>query len=329
MLYNNIMENEIVQPIRQYVIHIRSKDAHREGDLNSHLFIDLAEQIKINPIHEEIHEIILSGEIPYSFYNVSSNAKNNEIVYDIDQSFIFPSKNYDINELINVITNDTNFPFNATYDKYTMKITLTNTSNSTQTIRWSLSSAAKICGFSTDIDNNSIVNAGGTTISNNVVDLATIHSLFVKSNASSNMVFSTRSGFSQTIQKVSVDVNSGNIIYLNQNDSRQHTILHNSIDALELRITDQNDNLVNFNNINYELSIGFLIYPINKENRPKQIGITARGINNVTQNNRPFTPSNIVRTNNNINVIDNEETDLEHKGKRLIIDNILERMGKT
>tara|TARA_R100001015_G_C4635060_1_gene203318 strand:+ start:4842 stop:5819 length:978 start_codon:yes stop_codon:yes gene_type:complete len=325
------MDNQIVQPLRQYVVHIRSKDAEREGLLNSHLFIDLKEPITLDPNTEEIHQLILSGEIPYSFYNVSADVKNNEIVYDTDQLFTFPSKNYDIYELIDVITNDAGFPFSATYDRYTMKITLTNTSGSTQTIRWGLSSAAKVCGFSTDVDNDSVVVAGGTTISNNVVDLASIHSLFIKSNASSNMVFSTRAGFSQTIQKVSVDVNSGNIIYLNQNDSRQNTILHSNIDALDLRITDQNDNLVNFNNINYEISIGFLVYPINKTITQKEIAIQrTRGLTaGADARNRPFTPMNIIRTDEDIDNVENIESDMEHQNKRKIIDAVLERMGKT
>lgn len=325
------MDNQIVQPLRQYVVHIRSKDAEREGILNSHLFIDLAEPININPITEEIHQIILSGEIPYSFYNISADALNNTIVYETNNTFTLPSKNYDIYELIDVITNDANFPFSATYDKYTMKITLTNTSNATKTINWNSSTANKVLGWSVNAGDD-VVNAGNTTISPNVIDLATIHSLFIKSNASSNMVFSTRAGFSQTIQKVSVDVNSGNIIYLNQNDSRQHTILHNNINALDLRITDQNNNLINFNDINYEISIGFLVYPINQTiNQRREINTKrTRGISvSAEARNRPYTPSNIIRTNDDINVVDNEETDLEHQNKRRIIDAVLERMGKT
>lgn len=321
------MDQIVQQPLRQYVVHIRSKDADREGSLNSHLFIDLAEPIRINPNTEQVHQIILSGEIPYSFYNVSADVKNNEIYYDVDQLFIFPSKNYDVNELVSTINDDANFPFNATYNKFTMKITLTNTSASTQTIRWGLSSAAKVCGFATDIDNNSIVLSGASVTSNNVVDLATVHSLFIKSSASSNMVFSTRSGFSTTIQKVSVDVNSGNIIYLNQNDSRQHTVLHNNIDALDLRITDQNDNLINFNGINYELSIGFMVYPLNNS-IIQQRQITPRGITTaVDTRNRPYTPNTIVRQSNSTPIV-NEDTEIEHKGKRLIIDEVLSRMGK-
>jgi len=325
------MDNQIIQPLRQYVLHIRSKDAEREGKSNSHLFIDLAEPINLNPNTEEIHQIILSAEIPYSWYLVSADAKNNTIVYNTNQTYTLPSKNYDVNELIKVLTNDGSFPFNATYDKYTMKITLTNSSGSSVTINWASSTASKVLGWDSDAGDD-VVLSGATTTSVNVVDLATIHSLFIKSNVSSNMVFSTRAGFSQTIQKVSVDVNSGYIIYLNQNDSRQHTILHSSIDALDLRITDQNNNLVNFNNINYEVTIGFFVYPKDKSGyNQKQITPSrTRGIGGTPEiKNRPFTPSNIIRTNQDIDVVENEETDLEHKNKRKIIDAVLERMGKT
>ena len=60
------MDN-ILQPLRQFILHIRSKDADREGLLNSHLFVDLAEPITINALTEEIHQIILSAELPYSY----------------------------------------------------------------------------------------------------------------------------------------------------------------------------------------------------------------------------------------------------------------------
>jgi hypothetical protein len=321
-------DNQILQPIRQYVVHIRSKDAEREGDLNSHLFIDLAEPIPVNPLTEEIHQIVLSGEIPYSFYNISPDVKNNEIIYNSGTIYTLPTKNYDIDELVRVLTNDSTFPLTAIYDKYTMKITFTNNSGNPITLNWNLSNSSKVFGF--DGAGDLLINNTGTLSSVDVIDLATIHSLFIKSSASSTMVFSTRKGFSQTIQKVSIDVNSGNIIYLNQNDSRTPTILHSNIDFLDLRITDQNNNLVNFNNINYELTIGFLVYPINTEqSRNRNIPIRRALSGNTGNRNRPFTPSNIIRTDEDIEIVDDEiETDKEHQEKRKIIDTVLERMGK-
>ena len=322
-------ENQILQPIRQYVVHIRSKDAEREGDLNSHLFVDLAEPIPVNPNTEEIHQIVLSGEIPYSFYNISPDVKNNEIVYNGGTIYTLPTKNYDINELVRVLTDDSTFPLTATYDVYTMKITFTNNSGSAININWNSSNSSKVMGY--DGAGDIIINNTSSNSSVDVIDLATVHSLFIKSNASSSMVFSTRKGFSQTIQKVSIDVNSGEIIYLNQNDSRTPTILHSNIDFLDLRITDQNNNLVNFNNINYELTIGFLVYPINTENLKERTIPVRRALSGNTGNNRnrPFTPQNIIRTNEDIEEVDdNIETNKEHQEKRRIIDTVLERMGK-
>ncbi len=318
------MDN-ILQPLRQYVVHIRSKDAEREGLLNSHLFINLQEPININPKTEQIHQIVLSGEIPNSMYNISSDIKNDTIIYNTNSTFTLTNKNYDIHELIRVITDDTNFPFSAVYDKFTMKITLTNTSGSTQVINWSSSNINKVLGWKSDSIDETIL-SGQTTTSPNIIDLASIHSLFIKSNASSNMVFSTRKGFSQTIQKVSIDVNTGMIIYLNQNDSRQHTVLNSNIDVMDLRITDQNDNLVNFNDINYELTIGFFIYPINNSVNRRNIDI--KTIQTPRNQLSPFTPTIQVRE--NIDNIDNEnvETDIEHQEKRKIIDAVLEKMGK-
>ncbi len=326
-----------MQPLRQFVLHIRSKDAEREGDLNSHIFVDLLEPITIDAATEEIHQIVLSGEIPYSFYNISPSVQNDTITYNTSSTLVLQPKNYDIGELVRVLTADVNFPFSATYDKYTMKITLTNTSVSPVTINWGSSNSFKILGWTPDTGDQTVA-AGASVSSPNVVDLASIHSLFIKANSASSMVFSTRAGFSQTIQKVSVDVNSGSIIYLNSNDSRQHTVVNSNIEALDLKITDQNGNLIDMNDINYELSIGFFVYPINKT-RPAQQEVTGTAIRVGTQqrrmlasqaqnNMRPFTPANLVRTQEDVNVVDNEETALEHTGKRLIIDNIIERMQR-
>ena len=335
------MDN-ILNPLRQYVLHVRSKDVEREGLLNSHIFVDMAEPINIDARNEEIHQIILSAELPYSFYNISGDIKNNEIKYSdsgVDYTFTLPTQDYDINELVRVITDSVTFPFTATYNKFTMKITLTSTSANTVTLKWTQSNSFKVLGFSNAIDVDVV--SAGTTISDNIIDLATIHSLMIKSNTASNMVFSTRAGFSQTVQKVSVDVNSGAIIYLNQNDSRQHTVINSNVDMLDLRITDQNDNLVNFNNINYEITVGFFIYPLNRVSVPREIQGRGRRVLQpppttalvppVQQNPlRPFTPQNIIREDiNTVNDIDNHETDIEHKGKRLIIDEVIDRISKN
>ena len=339
------MEN-ILQPLKQYVLHIRSKDVDREGDLNSHLFIDLAEKIELNPLTQELHQQVLSAEIPYSFYNISSDLKNNTIVYTISgvkSTFTFTNKDYTIDEFVRVMTDDLTFPFTATYDTFTMKISLQNTSVNTVTLNWTESLAFKAAGFKNVSDTDVV--SGGITISDNIIDMATVHSIMIKSSSASAMVFSTRAGFSQTIQKVSVDRNSGDIIYLNQNDSRQTTVLNSGVDQLDIRLTDQNDNLINFNGINYEITFGFFIYPIRKNNVPTtQLGSNRRTLPlpipqpqqaiappTVNQTRMtPFTPSNVIRDINTVDTDiedhDNHYTDTEHHGNRLIIDEMIKKM---
>lgn len=328
------MDN-ILKPIRQFVLHIRSKDVERFGDLNSHLFIDLTEPILVDSKTEEIHQVVLSGEIPNSFYNVSSDLKNNIIRFTANGEplpFTFPNKNYDINEIVKVL-NDGNFPFTVSYDRFTMKLTFANNTNFTNILNLSTSNANKILGFDEN-DADITLTPGQSTTSTGVVDLASVHSIFIKSNSSSNMIFSTRAGFSSTIQKISIDVNSGGIIYLNQNDSRQHTVLNNNIEFIELRLTDQNNNLINFNNINYEITMAFYIYSKNKIIRTQNLSIRQNRNQVLTTNNnqtnmRPFDSSFQIQPIPEEEEVVNTVTPIEHKGNRLIIDDIIDEIQNT
>lgn len=322
--------SDVIRPVKEYVLHIRSKDCDRTGDLNSHLFIDLTEPIIFDSKIYELHQVVLSGEIPYTFYNVSSDLNNNIIRFTANGEplpFTFPNKNYDINEVVKVL-NDGNFPFTVSYDRFTMKLTFANNTNFTNILNLSTSTANKFLGFDENASDITLT-AGQSTTSSGVVDLATVHSIFIKSNSSSNMIFSTRAGFSSTIQKISIDVNSGGIIYLNQNDSRQHTVLHSNVEFLELKLTDQNNNLLNFNNINYEITMAFYIYPINKIVRTQTLNIRNNQLlttNNNQNNMRPFDNNFQLDPIQEEEEIINTVNPIEHKANRLIIDDIIDEI---
>jgi len=323
--------SDVIRPVKEYVLHIRSKDCDRTGDLNSHLFIDLTEPIIFDSKIYELHQVVLSGEIPYTFYNVSSDLNNNIIRFTSNGEplpFTFPNKNYDINEVVKVL-NDGNFPFTVSYDRFTMKLSFANNTNFTNILNLSTSTANKFLGFDENASDITVLSNQSIT-SSGVVDLATVHSIFIKSNSSSNMIFSTRAGFSSTIQKISIDVNSGGIIYLNQNDSRQHTVLHSNVEFLELKLTDQNNNLLNFNNINYEITMAFYIYPINKIVRTQTLNIRNNQLlttNNNQNNMRTFDNNfQLDPIQEEEEIIVNDYAPIEHKANRLIIDDIIQEM---
>ena len=351
------MDTELVRPLTSNVIHIRSKDATELSDgYNSHFRVDLTNPILIEKGYEG-HIVVSSAEIPYSFYLVSADIKNNTIIYNdgTEKTYTIPSKNYDIDELISTLTDDANFPFTATFDRYTMKITLANSSGGSITINWSnaLSNAEKLLGFSRTDD---VVANGASTTSDYVVNLCSVHSIFIKSNIATGNVQSTRAGNSSTLQKVSVDVNGFNMIYLNQDDFRTTTITQTPvIDFIEFRITDQNDNLIQFNNVNFELSFIINTYKIfvDKKENENYIG-NRRGdrqqLRNANENIPLRTPNQTIKTPadrlpngdrftkinpepmsplqtdiNSTHSVENK-SEIEAKAEYTILDNLLENM---
>ena len=257
------MNVNIQNPLRTTILHIRSKDATQLTDgLNTNFRVNLSDPVFCNK-NEEVRISVMSCEIPASYYNISSALENNILKYNSTSTLTFTNQDYSINQFINFMNNDAGFSsiFTTTYDKQKNKLTITNDTGSTQTINFSTSNANREMGFSetkSDVD----ITAGGSITSDFVCNMATIHSFMIKStSAGSTNVISTRAGTSTTIQKISVDVNSNGIVYLNQQDFRQTTITQTPvIDEIVFRITDQNDNLLDLNNVNFEFSMLFEVF---------------------------------------------------------------------
>ena len=321
-----------IQPKSSTVLHIRSKDATQlTSDYNTHFDVNLTNPIIISD-SDEIHISVMSLELPYSFYNISSELNNNILIYDDTQTLTLTSQDYDIYELVLFFENNTAFKaiFTTTYDIQKNKITFTNTTGVTHKINLSLSNVNKEIGFA-EIDTDRTITAGSTLTSTFVCNLATVHSIFIKSTLSTANVLSTRAGNSTTLQKISVDVNSLGIIYMNNQDFRQVTVSQvGVIDHVTFSITDQNNNLLQLNNVNFELSILFEIFPkYNIKNN-----ITRNIISNRRNINVPTQPTSITRPQgrlivDELDIMDQThpiegKSEIKHKADRILLDGLLE-----
>lgn len=325
------MSNLLLQPINSTILHIRSKDATQlVSGFNTDFNVNLVNPININQ-NQEIHISMMSAEIPYSFYNISSDLNNNIIKYDTTETLTFTNQDYSILDVRDFFNNNTAFAniFTTTYDTQKNKLSFLNKTGATHTIDLNNSTINKVIGFDETTSQRTIT-AGSTLESDYVCNLATIHSIFVKSSMATGNVISTRIGNSTTLQKISVDVNSNGIIYLNQSDFRQISVSQsNIIDSITFRITDQNDNLLQLNNVNFELSFLFEVFPRynqNNENERRRSVITT---NKQDINSIPTQPMVIARPNGNNQDIDNThpiegKTAIEHASNRLVLDNLLQ-----
>jgi len=258
--------SNLIQPLSSTVLHIRSKDAQQLTDgYNTNFQVQLSQAIICQP-DEECHIQLMSAEIAYSFYNISDSLENNELlINDAGSSFTITIANgsYDIDELVDAINSNSDFSsrFTLAFDEITLKVTFTALKNDLN-IFWTQSNINRELGFRTDRPNDENLSTNDTVVSTGVVNLASVHSIFVKSNIGQGNVISTRAGNSTTLQKISVDTNSSGIIYMDSRDFRQRTISTAPvIDHLVIRITDQNDRLLQLNDSTFELSFLFEVFP--------------------------------------------------------------------
>ncbi len=328
------MNNNIIQPLSSVVLHIRSKDAQQlTTNYNTNFSVNLVNSIEISK-NQECHISVMSLELPYSFYNISAELKNNTLVYDTSNTLTITSQDYSIYELRDFFNNDTSFSaiFTTTYDIQKNKLSFKNITGSSHTIDLSSSLINKVIGFDEDTTDRTIT-AGNTLESDFVCNLATVHSILIKSSMGQANVLSTRAGNSTTLQKISVDVNSNGIIYMNQQDFRQVSITQtNVIDLITFEITDQNNNLLQLNNVNFEFSVLFEIYPrfirterrtitSNNRNQPNDISQQLVAVK------RPLT-----QMGDTLEEIDDTHpiegtSEVQHKTNRLILDQLIEQVS--
>lgn len=331
-----------IQSKRRTIFHIRSKDALQlTAGFNSNFKVFLKEEVEIKPT-EECHVSVMSVELPYSFYNISSDINNNIFVYD-STTLTFTNQMYDIDNLISFFNSDTAFSaiFTTTFNRQTLKITFTNITGSSHIINFSNSNINKVIGWDEDSIDETIA-GGASTSSPNVVNLATIHSVMIHSNIGQGNVLGTRQGNSSTLQKISVDINSNYIIYLNQQDFRQISITQSPvIDSIEFRFTDQNDNLIQFNNCNFEFSMLFEIFERYNQ-RGRRRTIVEPNARNMNIPSLPMTSSelmprldidgNRINVEEEVNVDDTHpiegQTEAEHKARRIVLNELIDTMEK-
>ena len=242
-----------------YMIHIRSKDCREltEG-FNTDLQVNLDAEIKKTNQRQDIHISLSSAEIPVSYYNFSSNLDNLNIYVDGSASLVINEGNYDIYELVDLITNDATFPYSATYDENKGKITLTNTDASSHTINFSQTNSrglSKALGYERE---DEIVASGASTTSDGVINLQTIHTIFLYSDLGASNVITTENGnYESILDKIPVKVVPFDIIHYNPYDTAPFTtvLTNEAISNFRLSLRDQNGKLLQMNAVRFELSL--------------------------------------------------------------------------
>jgi len=259
---------------KSFMVHIRSKDVTQlTTDYNTDFTFNLQAPISRINANQDIHISLSSAEIPNTIYQFNSNLSNLNLYVDGSSSFVLVAGNYDVFEMIALIT-ASSFPYSATFDENTNKITLTNTDATSHVINFGDDESkglAKALGFDRV---NTAVWAAGYTTSDGSINFSVVHSIFLYSDlALSNVITSEAKGnYESILDKVPILVAPFDIIHYNpyQTAPFSSVLEAQQITKISISLRDQNGRLIQLNDARYELSLLIEIHnrPIFETQRP-------------------------------------------------------------
>ena len=217
-----------------------------------------------NGIIKKEHDILFmsfhltDAQIPVSFYNITSS--NNILDYHtVSTPYLItvPIGNYNFNTLSTTMTSlflANGHNIIVTISKTTGIITFTKDAGNF-TLYDANSTMFDVLGFTKGFNYGSTSFILTATYPLNLLGITKIK---IKSTALSTYNYDSSSkGFSNTLATIPVDQPSfGLIIYENKSVSK-FVLRDNTIDEIDIQLTDQNDNLINFNNMDW--TIGFIL----------------------------------------------------------------------
>ena len=193
--------------------------------------------------------------IPYSFYNVNSN--NDRLDYElnsVDYSITLENGNYNVLTLKTYLLSLLDSGFSIVYEEKTNKYTFGHTTY--DFVFKSSSTCFEILGFK---DGFNYTSPSLSLTSNIQINLFTIKNLYITSdNFILNNIDSNNHNKSNIICSVPVKGIPNSIIFYSDNTKHLiHTV--NNLTSLKMSITDENGNLIEFNNLNYSITLEITI----------------------------------------------------------------------
>ena len=250
---------------------IRSKECQQLSN-NADLIVSLPFSIDITD-DEWLQIEVISAEIPLSFYNISSALQNNTFNYSKIPigtiALTIPDGNYTVDSLLSTINGlqaDFTMSYSDVFNKYLITL---NSPITSMTFSYSVNNYwQQLYGI--------IATQTITTPAyfNGVVNLASVHSILIRSSLNSGNSASTSQSNNDIIQKISLDVNYGGKIIFNQNSViRKNTIKSGSIKQFYLKLTEQNQKILDLNGCNWEMSLLFtkIKHDMNKVSPEQQL----------------------------------------------------------
>lgn len=244
------MINSQVLKTRSQIFNISSRSAlkYNNGSFKSDMIFTFPNWVKPENVHNAYFSIS-HAEIPNSFYLISASRANN--LFNITEnsvplSYVIPDGNYNVKTLIAYLITVIPNRFTITYSDVTLKFTFINTTYNFQIL--STSTVGTIMGFQ-----DTISSTGFALTMPFVMNFIPIPRLNVRSNAFNFNSYGARGNTDLILSIQNNALTNSMVLYTNDNNLKFPLNLAN-IQSIDIRISDDNLNLVNFNNCDFFIS---------------------------------------------------------------------------
>ena len=190
---------------------------------------------------------VLYAQIPISYYLI--NSTNNKLIMN-NISYTLINGNYTTTSLMTMILNLIPSTFSMSFDSSTGKFTLTNSAanfniNSNTTCYSILGLVAKTLYSSTS----------QSFTFPEPANLYGIHRIKIKSNILHTRNFDSNSGSGNILTTIGVNSGLTSVLCFNNTTNFRNIISNDVIDNIDIQMVDENDNLLDFNGLDWFLTI--------------------------------------------------------------------------
>jgi len=190
------------------------------------------------------------ASIPYSFYNI--NTINNVLIYTlnlVNYTVTITPGNYNITQLVTFLKSNMS-GFTISYNSITNKMTF---SHSTYNFTFlSTSTCQEILGFKT---NTNYTSTTLSLISLNCVSLIPIKCINIVSNLLTYNINKSNPNNQSILCCMPITTQPNSIIEYKNNNNFRSNLFINQISNITIKLTDQNNNILNLNGLDFFLTI--------------------------------------------------------------------------
>jgi hypothetical protein len=249
------------------LINLNSNNATlNNGSFLSDVQFNFIGLIKDDPDIIESRIQIQNAQIPFSFYNI--NVYNNVLKYSINgiptiYTITLTRGNYNANTLITELQNEfiTNSHTDITIaiSSITGCLTITKTTGSL-TLLYVDSTVLRVLGFLTTQDYTSTLGVLNAPFPLNL--LGTLKLRIASDTLQTNNLDSSVGGSFNILATIPIESSNFGIILFDNIANTQSLLDNKYLDSFDIKIIDDDNNLINFNNISWSLSL--LIHKVKK-----------------------------------------------------------------